>query len=97
MSRNPVRATARIFTGVILAFGLVITLSFQASPVGLIVIAQSLTVLIGPLLGVLIIIMANKASIMGDLRNKWWQNIFGAIGLIAIVASSLRLITTLVG
>jgi Mn2+/Fe2+ NRAMP family transporter len=46
---------------------------------------------------VLIIIMANKASIMGDLRNKWWQKIFGAIGLIAIVASSLRLITTLVG
>jgi hypothetical protein len=71
--------TARIFTGVILAFGLVITLSFQASPVGLIVIAQSLTVLIAPLLGVLIIIMANKASIMGDLRNKWWQNLFGAI------------------
>lgn len=89
--------TARIFTGVILVFGLVITLSFQASPVGLIVIAQSLTVLIAPLLGVLIIIMANKTSIMGDLRNKWWQNLFGAIGLITIVASSLRLITTLLG
>lgn len=89
--------TARIFTGVILAFGLLITLSFQASPVGLIVIAQSLTVLIAPLLGVLIVIMANKKSVIGDLRNKWWQNLFGALGLIAIVASSLRLITTLVG
>ncbi len=89
--------TARIFTGVILAFGLVITLSFQSSPVGLIVIAQSLTVLIAPMLGVLIVIMANKKSVIGDLRNKWWQNLFGAIGLIAIVASSLRLITTLIG
>ncbi|MBP1232572.1 Mn2+/Fe2+ NRAMP family transporter [Arthrobacter sp. PvP102] len=89
--------TARIFTGVILAFGLVITLSFQSSPVGLIVIAQSLTVLIAPLLGALIVIMANKKAVMGNLRNTWWQNLFGAIGLIAIIASSIRLITTLVG
>jgi manganese transport protein len=41
--------------------------------------------------------MANKAAVMGDLRNKWWQNLFGAIGLIAIIASSIRLITTLIG
>jgi manganese transport protein len=90
-------AAARIVTGVILAFGLVITLAFQSSPVGLIVIAQSLTVLIAPLLGVLMFIMANRASLMGELRNKWWHNLFGAIGLIAIIASSLRLITTLLG
>lgn len=89
--------TARIVTGIILAFGLIITLSFQSSPVGLIVIAQSLTVLIAPFLGILIVIMANRRSIMGDLRNKWWHNLFGALGLIAIVASSIRLITTLVG
>ncbi|MFE4082519.1 Nramp family divalent metal transporter [Paenarthrobacter sp. YIM B13468] len=88
---------ARIFTGMILAFGLISTLLFQSSPVGLIVIAQSLTVLIAPLLGVLIVVMANKASVMGDLRNKWWQNLFAAIGMIAIIASSIRLITTLIG
>jgi Mn2+/Fe2+ NRAMP family transporter len=88
---------ARIVTGMILTFGLIITLSFQSSPVALIVIAQSLTVLIAPMLGVLIVIMANRRSIMGDLRNKWWHNLFGAIGLIAIIASSIRLITTLLG
>jgi Mn2+/Fe2+ NRAMP family transporter len=49
------------------------------------------------MLGVLIVIMANRRSIMGDLRNKWWHNLFGAIGLIAIIASSIRLITTLLG
>lgn len=88
---------ARIVTGMILAFGLIITLSFQSSPVGLIVIAQSLTVLIAPLLGVLIVTMANKKAVMGDLRNKWWHNLFAAIGLIAIFALSFRLITTLIG
>lgn len=89
--------TARTITGLILTFGLIITLSFQSSPVGLIVIAQSLTVLIAPLLGALIVIMANKTAVMGELRNKWWQNLFGAIGLVAIVLSSIRLITALIG
>jgi NRAMP (natural resistance-associated macrophage protein)-like metal ion transporter len=87
--------TARIVTGTILAFGLTITLAFQASPVGLIVIAQSLTVLIAPMLGVLLVIMSNKSTLMGDLRNRWWHNIFAAIGLVAIVALSIRLITML--
>ena len=58
---------------------------------GLIVIGQSLTVLIAPLLGVLILVMANKASLMGELRNRWWQNLFGAIGLIATVDYTLML------
>lgn len=49
------------------------------------------------MLGVLLFIMANKSSLMGDLRNRWWHNLFGAIGLIAIIASSIRLITTLLG
>ncbi|MFJ5861758.1 Nramp family divalent metal transporter [Pseudarthrobacter sp. NPDC092439] len=89
--------TARICTGLILAFGLIITLSFQSSPVGLIVIAQSLTVLIAPLLGILIVTMANKTAVMGDLRNKWWHNVFAVVGLIAIISSSIRLITILIG
>ncbi|MGP4033419.1 Nramp family divalent metal transporter [Pseudarthrobacter sp. 1C304] len=88
---------ARIVTGVILSFGLIITLSFQSSPVGLIVIAQSLTVLIAPLLGVLLIIMSNKTAVMGELRNKWWHNLFAVVGLVTIVASSVRLITLLLG
>jgi manganese transport protein len=87
--------TARIVTGIILVFGLVITVSFQSSPVGLIVIAQSLTVLIAPLLGVLLLIMSNKAAVMGTLRNRWWQNVFATVGLVTILASSVRLITTL--
>jgi len=87
--------TSRIVTGIILAFGLITTLVFQSSPVGLIVIAQSLTVLIAPLLGVLLVLMANKKEVMGELRNKWWHNLFGIIGLVAILASSIRLIGAL--
>jgi manganese transport protein len=80
----------------ILAFGVVITLIFQSSPVSLIIIAQSLTMLVAPILDILLLIMSNRRNLMGELRNRWWHNVFGTIGLIAILAISLRLITTLV-
>lgn len=88
--------TAKTVMAIILAFGVTITLIFQSSPVGLIIIAQSLTVLVAPVLGILLMIMSNRRNLMGDLRNRWWHNLFGIIGLIAILAMSLRLIISLI-
>jgi len=90
--------TARLGSGFILAFGIVITLIFSGtSPVQLIVIAQALTVLFAPILAALIIIMANSRRLMGDLRNKWWQNLLGIIGLVSVLALGVRLVISLVG
>ncbi|MET0780733.1 MAG: Nramp family divalent metal transporter, partial [Microbacterium sp.] len=88
--------TARITSGFILAFGITITLLFQASPVQLIVLAQALTVLVAPVLAALIIIMSNNKKLMGGLRNKWWQNLLGIIGLLAVLALSVRLVVSLI-
>ncbi|WP_127473274.1 Nramp family divalent metal transporter [Microbacterium sulfonylureivorans] len=87
--------TAKIVSATILAFGIVITLIFQASPVELIVIAQALTIFIAPVLAALIIIMANRSSLMGDMKNRWWQNLLGIVGLAAVLALSIRLFATL--
>ncbi|MBN9177450.1 MAG: Nramp family divalent metal transporter [Microbacterium sp.] len=89
--------TAKTVSGAILAFGVAITVIFQSSPVQLIVIAQALTVLVAPVLALLIIVMANRRSLMGDLRNRWWQNLAGGIGLVAVLALSVRLVTSLLG
>lgn len=84
--------TARIVSGSILAFGVVITLLFQSSPIELIVLAQALTVLVAPILAFLIVFMASSRSLMGNLQNRWWQNAFGIIGVIAVCALSIRLL-----
>ncbi|MGO2861538.1 MAG: Nramp family divalent metal transporter [Brevibacterium sp.] len=84
--------TARIVSAGILAFGLAITLLFQGSPVELIVLAQALTVLVAPVLAFLIVIMANDRNLMGSLRNTWWQNTFGVIGVVSVCALSIRLL-----
>lgn len=90
--------TARLGSAFILLFGIGITLAFAGtSPVQLIVIAQALTVLFAPILAALIIVMANNKELMGPLRNRWWQNVAGAVGLIAVVALSIRLLVSLVG
>lgn len=68
-----------------------------SSPVELIIIAQALTVLFAPILAALILIMANDRKLMGQLRNRWWQNAFGVLGLVSVLALSVRLIVSLVG
>ncbi|WP_372698219.1 hypothetical protein [Arthrobacter sp. JSM 101049] len=45
----------------------------------------------------LLVIMSNRRSLMGDLRNRWWHNTVAALGMIAILATSVRLLTTLLG
>ncbi len=89
--------TAKVVSGSILAFGVIITLIFQASPVQLIVVAQALTVFVAPVLAALIIIMANRRALMGEMRNTWWQNALGVIGLVAVLALSVRLAISLLG
>ena len=88
--------TARVVSAVILLWGIAITLVFQGSPVALIITAQALTVLVAPLLGVLLVVMSNR-RFLGDLRNRWWHNLVAVIGVVAICATSVRLVTSLLG
>ncbi|GAA0558086.1 NRAMP (natural resistance-associated macrophage protein)-like metal ion transporter [Saccharopolyspora erythraea NRRL 2338] len=79
----------------VLGFGALVTvLAHGASPIQLIIAAQALTVVVVPILALLMLILANRSALMGDLRNTWWQNVLSAIGLIAIAAVCYQLIVT---
>lgn len=41
--------------------------------------------------------MANRRDPMGTLRNRWWQNVAGVVGLVAVLCLSVRLVLTLLG
>lgn len=85
--------TARIFSGVILTWGVIITAIFGGtSPVALIVLAQSLTVLTAPILAFLLVYLATKADFMGNLRNRWWQIALGVIAFGVVVWFWIQLI-----
>jgi manganese transport protein len=79
----------------VLTVGATVTVLAQGtSPVKLIIIAQALTVVVAPLIGILLVILSNNRRLMGDLRNKWWQNVAAAVGIVAIFATCYQLIVT---
>ncbi|MFC7378904.1 Nramp family divalent metal transporter [Brevundimonas sp. GCM10030266] len=86
----------KLLVGCVLTFGLLVVAFAPGSRVQLIILAQAMTVLVAPLLGVLLVLMANN-KLLGALRNKWWQNVFGGLGLISIFATSILLVLTLTG
>lgn len=89
-------SSTRVRLGIlgVLTFGAAVTVVAGGSPIQLIIGAQALTVVVAPLLGILLVILANNRKLMGDLRNRWWQNTLATIGVIAILATCYRLITT---
>jgi Mn2+/Fe2+ NRAMP family transporter len=79
----------------VLTVGATVTVLAQGtSPVKLIIAAQALTVVVAPLLGILLVILSNNRRLMGDLRNKWWQNVAAAVGIVAIFATCYQLVVT---
>ena len=91
-------SSGRVRLGIlaVLVFGAVVTvLAGGTPPTQLIITAQALTVFVAPLLGVLLLVLANNRKLMGDLRNTTWQNVISALGLIAILGTVYRLITLL--
>ena len=79
----------------VLTVGATVTVLAQGtSPVKLIIVAQALTVVVAPFIGILLIILSNNRRLMGDLSNKWWQNVAAAVGVVAIFATCYQLIVT---
>ena len=90
-------SSRRVKLGVlgVLAFGATVTvLARGTSPIQLIIVAQALTVIVAPMLGVLLVILSNNSRLMGDLRNRWWQNAVAGVGLVAILATCYQLVVT---
>jgi Mn2+/Fe2+ NRAMP family transporter len=87
---------AKLFVASILAFGLFVVAVVPGSRVQLIIFAQAMTVLVAPFLGAMLLIIANN-KLMGDLRNRPFQNLFGGIGFVAILMTSGLLVAKLTG
>ena len=69
----------------VMLIGAAIALAFGRLPLELIVFAQAITVIIAPLVGVALLVLANDASRMGSLRNTKWKNIGGVAGLLLLL------------
>ncbi len=77
-----------------LCFGGTISVIAGSSPVSLIISAQALTVVVAPLVGCVILLLACRRDLMGGLVLRPWMRVFGLFGFAVLMLLSLRLIFT---
>ncbi|WP_295688316.1 Nramp family divalent metal transporter [uncultured Brevibacterium sp.] len=80
-----IRATGfrTIFSTV--AWAPVLIFAFLATPpVTTIIAAQSINGVLLPITAIFILILVNRRSIMGDMRNRWWINILAVLAVLFV-------------
>lgn len=81
----------------VLAWGATVAVVAKGSPIELIIIAQALTVLVAPFLGIILFLLTRREDVMGDLKNGPLQTTLALVGLVTIFAMSSQLVLRLLG
>lgn len=76
----------KLLIALVMVIGAVVAISFgKQLPLHLIVMAQSVTIFIVPLIGIVLYVIGNDEKIMGPLKNNRTQKIMGMVGLLLVV------------
>lgn len=75
----------RILIATVMIIGASIAIIFGKLPLQAIVIAQSLTIFIVPIIGISLFKIANDKEIMGELVNTNFQKLIGILGLLLLI------------
>ena len=75
----------RICIMLVMLFGAIVALIFGSQPLELIIFAQGVTILVAPIIGIVLMWLANDEKIVGKNKNKLWHNLVGGIGLILVI------------
>jgi Mn2+/Fe2+ NRAMP family transporter len=82
--------SVKIFTSVLLIGSTVIAILMESNPIELIVMAQASTVIGGPLIAILLILLANNKIVLGQYTNKSWSNFIAGLALLWIIYLSVN-------
>lgn len=86
----------RIVWMVVLFIG-VITLSFGIKPIVIIQFAQVANGLLLPIIGIILIWIVNKTSVLGNFKNSIWQNVSAIIIIILVIILGAKSIFNVFG
>lgn len=79
----------RALIALVMVIGATIAVLFGKAPLELIVIAQSITIFVVPLIGIAMYSIANDVKVMGSLKNTVMIKVFGGLGLLIIISLAL--------
>jgi len=95
LGSKPTDRGPKHLTTIVLLTGMVVALSviqFDFKPVHLIVLAQAVTVIFAPLLGVVMLWLTNKREVMGERVNGPVTNLFAGAGCLLLLAISCYMV-----
>lgn len=75
-----------------LVFGATVMIVAGGNPIQLIVSAQALIVLVAPFVGVILVLLSSRRTLMGKLVNGPIRKSIGVIGILILLAMSLQLV-----
>ncbi|PSK91833.1 Mn2+/Fe2+ NRAMP family transporter [Murinocardiopsis flavida] len=85
LGRSLSAPVVKLFISGVMFLGGAVAVAFAANPVQLIITAQAATVLVVPMVGAVLLYLAADRRLLGALANRWWQNVLGAVGLLALL------------
>lgn len=80
-------ASAALLVGMTVAL---LAVQYKASMVGSIIVAQAMTLLVAPLCGIFLLVVANSPTLMGKHRIRWMANILAIAGLLVVLWMTWR-------
>ncbi len=83
----------KIFWIIVIAAGIIFTILFGKSPTEIILFAQAANAILLPITGILLMIICNSKDIMGNYKNKLWQNILGGLVIALFIFIAARNMT----
>jgi Mn2+/Fe2+ NRAMP family transporter len=86
----------RLLIMLVIVVGAIISIAFSHLQLQLIVIAQALTMIVAPIVGVFILLISSNHRYMGDLKNNNSLLIAGILGLLVVLLLGLGFVRVLV-
>jgi len=79
----------RIMIMLVMVFGATIAMIFGNLPLDLIIFAQAITIILAPLVGFALMVIANDSQQMGEFKNTTWNNLAGFAGWFLLFSLSI--------
>lgn len=80
----------KILASIIMLVGMTIAVFFRGNVVNAIVFAQASTLFGFPAFALVLMLVLNSKAIMGEYRNRWWENILAIFGICLLFVMMLN-------
>ena len=89
--------SVKILTTLLLLFSTTLAVTMKKNPIEVLVIAQATTILGGPLVAIMLLILGNNKNVLGENTNKPVTNIIAVLAIAWIIYLSFNQLMSFIG